>query len=236
MQSEPPPPPPPSSSSSFGDDSKFTKTFFAQFAMHHKQLDGDEEKFTERFTQDNAVLVLKKHSKKRERAKDPAVVEKRRLRKARGRMQSGRMPHRRLKEEGLYNITLGSRKYEDFLFMNRMWEAYMGKVLEHHQGKPIVVDTIGPRILKADFHGAYIRVTQSRSPTHVGLTGIILMEFRNSFRVITKTSRLLLIPKAGSVFVMRTCGFIVTLYGSQLLVRSSERSVGKFKSQESIDL
>jgi ribonuclease P protein subunit POP4 len=109
-------------------------------------------------------------------------------------------------------------------------------VLVHYVGKPVQQDAIGPRILKADLHGAYIRVQDSRSPTHIGLSGIILMELRNAFKVISKTNRVLLLPKAGSVFVLRTCGFLVTLYGSQLCQRSVDRSVAKFKSTASIDV
>ncbi len=77
---------------------------------------------------------------------------------------------------------------------------------------------------------------ESRSPSHTGLSGIVLMEFRNTFKLITKRNRVVLVPKAGSVFVLRTCGFLVTLYGSQLCFRAVERAVVKFKTNASIDL
>ena len=44
------------------------------------------------------------------------------------------------------------------------------------------------------------------------------------------------IPKANSVFTVDIDGYLCTLYGNQLRVRSAERSSKKFKAKPTTDL
>jgi len=41
------------------------------------------------------------------------------------------------------------------------------------------------KLLKADFHGALLTVTKAKSPSLVGLTGLVLLETKNTFKLIT---------------------------------------------------
>ncbi|XP_006458896.1 hypothetical protein AGABI2DRAFT_200755 [Agaricus bisporus var. bisporus H97] len=59
-----------------------------------------------------------------------------------------------------------------------------------------------PKLVKADFHGAVISVRQSKNPCLVGITGIIIHETENAFKIITKTNAVKLIPKANSIFAL----------------------------------
>lgn len=43
-----------------------------------------------------------------------------------------------------------------------------------------------PKLAKADYHGALLSVTKCKSPAFVGLSGIVLQESCNTFRIITK--------------------------------------------------
>ena len=45
------------------------------------------------------------------------------------------------------------------------------------------------KLLKADFHGAIITVSQSRCPSYVGQTGILLQEMKTCFRIVTKADK-----------------------------------------------
>jgi ribonuclease P protein subunit POP4 len=93
------------------------------------------------------------------------------------------------------------------------------------------MDTIGPKILKADLHGAYVMVCSSQTPSVVGKCGIVLLERRHSIMIVSKDSRLIKIPKHETIFQFQVCGLVIKLHGSQLCMKSSERSVHKFKQK-----
>lgn len=46
------------------------------------------------------------------------------------------------------------------------------------------------RLLRADYHGAYITVTRSKCPSLIGISGIVIQETRNVFKIITRNDRL----------------------------------------------
>ncbi|KAJ8700811.1 RNase P/RNase MRP complex subunit [Pleurotus ostreatus] len=64
-----------------------------------------------------------------------------------------------------------------------------------------------PKLLKADFHGSIMTVKQSKNPCLIGLSGIVILESENAFKVITKDNRVKLIPKQNAIFT-----FAVPLY------------------------
>lgn len=45
------------------------------------------------------------------------------------------------------------------------------------------------KVLKADYHGCYLTVSKSKCPSYVGTTGIVLMETKNIFKIITKDDK-----------------------------------------------
>lgn len=139
-----------------------------------------------------------------------------------------KMSQRALRRDGLYKLELDGAKYKDFLPMNALWNQYMVRMLGSLT-EQANLDAVGPKILKSDFHGAFISVIESQSPSHLGLSGIVVMERKNVFVVITKKSRVVTIPKNGSVFQMKVSGLMVKLYGSRICFKASERMVKKFK-------
>lgn len=42
------------------------------------------------------------------------------------------------------------------------------------------------RLLKADFHGSCLTIQRSKCPSYVGVSGIVLQETRNTFKIITQ--------------------------------------------------
>jgi ribonuclease P protein subunit POP4 len=139
-----------------------------------------------------------------------------------------KVSHRQLKLDGMYEFSLNGRTYKDFLPMHTLWLQYMGAVLSKH-GSNASLEQIGTKVLKADWHGAFITVLQSETPSLVGHAGIVLVERKNTFLIVNKKSQLLLLSKAGTVFAMRLNNMTLKLYGDNLRVRSSERSVQKFR-------
>ena len=58
------------------------------------------------------------------------------------------------------------------------------------------------RLLKADYDGCLVTVKKSRNPSLVGQSGIVLMETKNTFKIITRDDKV----KCKFLFVIRkTC-------------------------------
>lgn len=92
---------------------------------------------------------------------------------------------------GLGKIGHGSNiKYSDVLPLNQLWLKYMREMLGN---KPFTTipdnptspnwENVNQQLIKADFHGAKISISRSRCPTLVGLTGIVIQDTKNSFKI-----------------------------------------------------
>ncbi|NXP69111.1 RPP29 protein, partial [Chloropsis cyanopogon] len=126
-------------------------------------------------------------------------------------------------------------KYAIFLPLHELWKQYI-RDLCHGLKPDAQPHMIQSKLLKADLHGAIVTVTKSKCPSYVGITGIILQEFKHVFKIITKEDKLKVVPKLNNVFSLELDGFISYIYGSKFLLRASERSAKKFKLKGTIDL
>lgn len=84
-------------------------------------------------------------------------------------------------------------KYVDLLPLNQLWLKYMQQVLGTKFFFNIPKDPIDPnwetvnqQLIKADFHGAEIAVLASKCPSLVGLSGIVIQDTKNTFRICGK--------------------------------------------------
>ncbi|XP_064015853.1 ribonuclease P protein subunit p29 isoform X2 [Pogoniulus pusillus] len=139
------------------------------------------------------------------------------------------------RELRLFEIEPEQRRYTLFLPLHELWKQYIRDLC--HGLKPDAQPyMVQGKLLKADLHGAIVTVTKSRCPSYVGITGIILQEFKNVFKIITKEDKLKVIPKLHNVFSLEIDGFISYIYGSKFQIRASERSAKKFKLKGTLDL
>ena len=44
-------------------------------------------------------------------------------------------------------------------------------------------------LLRADYHGCLVKVIQSKCPSYVGLTGIIMQDTKETFKIIDKQNK-----------------------------------------------
>ena len=88
------------------------------------------------------------------------------------------------------------------------------------------------KVMRADLHGALIRVVRSRNATVVGTCGYVLVESKMAFQVVTRQNAIRLIPKLHTVFDVYHPTAIFRFYGDHLLMRAAERSIRKFKSRK----
>lgn len=113
-----------------------------------------------------------------------------------------RLTRTELADLGLFNLPTKSMKYTDFVPIHELWIQYIEKQLQPHLKKredgkfsvPEVFessyDNFSKTLMKSDFHGAKITVDSSCNPSLVGQTGIVAMETRNTFKIISQDNRI----------------------------------------------
>lgn len=101
---------------------------------------------------------------------------------------------------GLYTLPTKSIKYADMVPLHEIWMQYIRKQLQLYligegdeQRIPEVHDPMyeqfSKAVVKADLHGAIIKVAASKCPSLVGQTGIVAMETKNSFKIVSRDNR-----------------------------------------------
>ncbi|KIY67545.1 RNase P/MRP, p29 subunit [Cylindrobasidium torrendii FP15055 ss-10] len=170
----------------------------------------------------------------------------------------------------VWKLDEAQRKFELFRPLHHLWMGYMSELLGLQQTPsppraPTPRDmpsssTMHPKLLKADMHGALLTVQQSKNPSLVGISGIVLHETENTFAIIMATNAVKLIPKAKSIFTLpiplystlpvsvpptvdNTVGTVLDrphmafdLHGNQFCFRSTDRAGRKFKHKETVEL
>jgi len=90
-------------------------------------------------------------------------------------------------------------------------------------------------IVRADFHGAEISVVKSKSVDTVHISGIVISETLNTFKVITRESAVLKIPKKATIFQLSFEKGDILLYGDQIIQHAGSRTSKKFKTKSSVE-
>ncbi|OBZ75741.1 Ribonuclease P protein subunit p29 [Grifola frondosa] len=122
------------------------------------------------------------------------------------------------RRRGLWKLKPEEIKFNLFLPLHFLWMGYMSELLALSSAPPnshndpaaqVMPSAAGmhAKLIKADFHGSIMTVRKSNNPCLVGLSGIVIHETENAFKVITKQDQLKLIPKKNSIFC-----FAVPLY------------------------
>eukprot|EP01083_Nonionella_stella_P137283 417720_1 len=164
--------------------------------------------------------------------KDISESKKRAYNLERARRSRKRMSSREKKAKGLFTLPKDCRKYSMYIPLHKMWLKYVEEAFKdgfRDSGAEF-------RFLRMDMHGALIKVTRSKCPNYIGLSGIVVQETMQTFRLITEKDRLIVIPKRTNVFSFECAGYLLTLHGSGFVVRPGERVSKKFKAQKTIEI
>ncbi|KAI0670474.1 RNase P/MRP p29 subunit [Trametes maxima] len=208
----------------------------------------------------------------RESKSKKAQDEKRAKRASeRARKDAGVLSKEEGRRKGLWKLRKEETKFYLFIPLHTLWLGYMSELLSlsprptRDVGDPVAAMPgaagMYAKLIKADFHGAIVTVRRSKNPCLVGLSGIVVHETENAFKVITQKDQLKLIPKPNSVFVFAVPLYAVAalsplsspssqprptvleiphiefeLYGNHFCFRSAERAGRKFKHKETIEL
>ncbi|EIN10421.1 RNase P/MRP p29 subunit [Punctularia strigosozonata HHB-11173 SS5] len=148
--------------------------------------------------------------------------EKRRneRRKANELKQRGVMGKREAREKGIWKLDPAQAKYALFLPLHHMWMAYMSELLSlnappedpstpHTAAAMPSSAGMHAKLVKADFHGSIMTVRQSRNSALIGLSGIVVHETENTFKIVTPKDQVKVLPKQHSIFA-----FAVPLYST----------------------
>jgi ribonuclease P protein subunit POP4 len=143
------------------------------------------------------------------------------------------MSSKERKNLGLFDIPSSLRSFELYLPLHFMWKEYFGTVVGTPKNEN--AETM-KRWLKFDYHGCFFTVVKSRNPSLLGIKGILVKETAKTMQLITCDDKLRVIPKDSTII-----GFVwkekqILLHTQYLQHRSEDRSVRKYKAQETIDL
>lgn len=154
------------------------------------------------------------------RTKQERAARKARNSASKARAQAGVIGKKEAKQKGLWKLAKNETKFKLFLSLHQLWLGYMSELMGltpvPAKMDPQLCEAAMPassvmhaKLVKADFHGAIISVRQSKNPCLVGLSGIVVHETENAFKIVTKKDQLKLIPKPHSIFT-----FAVPLYST----------------------
>lgn len=149
-------------------------------------------------------------------------------------LQQKKMSAREKKQLQIFRVPRCAISYAAFERLHQLWLKYMEDILgdDCRRGSK----GLGEKLLKADLHGCQLEVSRSSSPQYVGQCGLVMQETQETFKLVTRENRMIVIPKRGNVFVFQLFGKNITIYGNQFCYRASERVVRKFKVTGSLEL
>ncbi|CAL2027715.1 unnamed protein product [Caenorhabditis brenneri] len=110
-------------------------------------------------------------------------------------------------------------RFADIVPMNTDWQKYFRERLHAH----FATKKIDKQILKADYHGALLTVWSAENATQIGISGIVVLETRHTFQMVTQDDRFVVIPKKGSVFRFIIGDRLFSLFGDGMRTRPAWR-------------
>ncbi|XP_076640747.1 ribonuclease P/MRP subunit POP4 isoform X2 [Halictus rubicundus] len=127
-------------------------------------------------------------------------------------------------------------KYNDLLPLNQLWLNYVQQMLgsKFFVNIPSNVsdpnwENINQQLIKADFHGAEISIIGSKCPSLIGLSGIVIQDTKNIFRICGQDNIIRTIPKDVVLMNIHMKNVKLELFGKDLSVKPIERTIKKLK-------
>ncbi|CAD6333542.1 unnamed protein product [Miscanthus lutarioriparius] len=78
---------------------------------------------------------------------------------------------------------------------------------------------LSENLLSAYLHGALLIVAECKSASYEGVNGIMIRDTAETFGIISEDNRFRVVPKAGSVFILKADCWKITLIGNKLSPR-----------------
>ncbi|KAF8193306.1 Rof/RNase P-like protein [Pholiota molesta] len=165
--------------------------------------------------------ILLENPVRESRAKKELEAKRAVKKKERERKKLGIIGKKEARQKEIWKFDKKQAKFDLFLPLHALWMGYMSELfgLPPKPAQPPSAEAAAkampnssgmhPKLLKADFHGSIMTVSQSKNPCLVGLSGIVVHETENAFKVVTRGNDLKLLPKQNAIFK-----FSVPLYST----------------------
>ncbi|XP_069684024.1 ribonuclease P protein subunit p29 [Periplaneta americana] len=156
-----------------------------------------------------------------------------------------RLSQKRRRELGLYKVYRKGMKYKEFQPLHTLWTEYMRSYLdlEELEQRGFTCDPgnkywnqFSQLLMKADFHGAHLKVVRSVCSSLVGKSGIVVFDTKNTFKLIGTDNIVRTIPKESCVFTITLDSYTWTVFGKYFCYRPQDRSVKKVRTHIIADL
>ncbi|KAH7910523.1 RNase P subunit p29-like protein [Hygrophoropsis aurantiaca] len=184
--------------------------------------------------------VLLENPARESRAKKELNLKRIRREAEKKKRKAGALGRKHAESKGLWKLEKGLEKFDLFIPLHQLWMGYMSELLglapppisKTPPTAESMPSTAGmhAKLVKADFHGSIISVRQSKNPCLIGISGIVIHETENAFKIVTKKDQLKLIPKANSIFA-----FAVPLY-STLTLSIAQQPIVSTSLQPALDV
>ena len=89
-------------------------------------------------------------------------------------------------------------------------------------------------LLRADYIGAKMTIAHSRSASQIGIGGIVALETKHMFYLVSVDNRLLKIDKKYCTFTVAVQDFEITIYGSNFRTAPPFRAGGRLTTDHSL--
>ncbi|CAE7460131.1 Pop4 [Symbiodinium natans] len=107
-------------------------------------------------------------------------------------------------------------RHDDFAPLRALWEKYIEDL------SPANDDELSAVLARADLHGSCLRVAQAKTPGLVRLSGTVIEETQQTFRIITAENQIKVLPKESCIFEVEALGRSLRLLGPSFIQRWSE--------------
>ena len=121
-------------------------------------------------------------------------------------------------------LPLQKAMYKNYMPLHELWKLYVSEVLISCSDTKAMQDIL----LKADLHGAMVRIVFSKCHSVSNLCGIIITESRNIFQIVTASNAIVKIPKKNTVFEIIFQKYRITIFGDQFRIKPGFRLAKKF--------
>ncbi|KAB0791800.1 hypothetical protein PPYR_03600 [Photinus pyralis] len=124
--------------------------------------------------------------------------------------------------------------YKELGVMRDLWKQYMRNNLALYPKIPTWEDSnwnnFNITLAKSEFIGAELTVVRSKNVNQVGMRGIVVLETKATYQIVTPKNELKILIKKSSVFSLVLDDMKFTIFGKYTVVRPSERSIKKVKT------
>jgi len=101
------------------------------------------------------------------------------------RQASSSARHRRALQHKSTTRRVETKQWQQMIGLYQLWIGYIDQlVLNTSSSHPPPIDQIQSKLIKADYHGAFVSVVAAKNPCLIGIQGLLIKETANTFEIL----------------------------------------------------